>query len=113
MSIVKAFLEDSPEFVMQSIYIVKYSENKEQTDLVFFSIFTGALSFCLAVHHALTAKASLVDAKQAMKVIRRKIEASQNFDLEISDSIDYIDNDGFVIPRQSSLLTPNSTLKVK
>ena len=49
--------------MMQSIYIVKYSENKEQTDLVFFSIFTGALSFSLAVHHALTAKASLVDAK--------------------------------------------------
>jgi hypothetical protein len=48
-----------------------------------------------------------------MKVIRRKIEASQNFDLEISDSIDEIDNDGFVIQRQSSLLTPNSTLKVK
>lgn len=74
MSSIKSLVEDLPQFLIQVVYILVYSDSKSNQTGVVISILLGLFSFGMSVNSALHAKTSSVDIPRVEKKILQRIE---------------------------------------
>ena len=74
ISWIKSLSEDLPQFIMQVIYMLFFSDpTKTDRTGVLVSILLGLISFAMSVTHAITAKTSTLDvSKVLVKIEERK-----------------------------------------
>lgn len=87
ISSMKSGLEDLPQFVIQVIFVLYYSEKGQnnQTSVVL-SIMLGLISFAMSITHAIQAKTSNVDMRKIEEKLRlRKLDKEATFDEKIAE----------------------------
>eukprot|EP00347_Sterkiella_histriomuscorum_P007848 403347332 len=99
VSSLKSFTEDLPQFIIQIIYLLAFSETTEQSGTIFLSILLGAFSFGMSLQHALTAQSSNIDSNQVFNKILQRQDSNQ--DLSIDDE-QIIYSNGMNTENQSS-----------
>ena len=73
VSWIKSLSEDLPQFVLQAIYLVFFSDpTKTDRTGVLVSILLGLISFAMSVSHAMTAKTSTLDVDKVLKKIEER-----------------------------------------
>jgi hypothetical protein len=73
ISWIKSLSEDFPQFVMQVIYMLFFSDpTKTDRTGVLVSILLGLISFAMSVSHAITAKTSTLDVDKVLKKIEER-----------------------------------------
>jgi hypothetical protein len=73
VSMIKSLSEDLPQFILQAIYLVFFSDpTKTDRTGVLVSILLGLISFGMSLSHAMTAKTSTLDVDKVIKKIEER-----------------------------------------
>jgi hypothetical protein len=87
ISWIKSLSEDLPQFVMQVVYMLFFSDpTKTDRTGVLMSILLGLISFAMSVSHAITAKTSTLDVDKVLKKMEeRKLERLYEIEKKIKE----------------------------